>query len=41
MEDSGFIEKPTAEELGEDDSRQRRIEQGEKRKLFEMKRAAR
>ncbi|PAV64353.1 hypothetical protein WR25_20485 [Diploscapter pachys] len=41
LEESGFIEKPTAEELGEDDSRQRRIEQGEKRKLFEMKRAAR
>ncbi|CAI4228026.1 unnamed protein product [Auanema sp. JU1783] len=41
LEDAGLIEKPTAEELGELDSRQRRIDEGEKKKLFAMKRDAR
>ncbi|KAL6738169.1 hypothetical protein Aduo_011746 [Ancylostoma duodenale] len=41
LEDAGLIEKPDAHELGEDDSRQRRIDQGDRKKLLDMKRDAR
>ncbi|KAK6030235.1 helicase associated domain protein [Ostertagia ostertagi] len=41
LEDAGLIERPDAHELGEDDSRQRRIDQGDKKKLLDMKREAR
>ncbi|EYC14516.1 hypothetical protein Y032_0040g249 [Ancylostoma ceylanicum] len=41
LEDAGLIEKPDAHELGEDDSRQRRIDQGDRKKLLDMKRYAR
>ncbi|PIO63374.1 hypothetical protein TELCIR_15025 [Teladorsagia circumcincta] len=41
LEDAGLIERPDAHELGEDDSRQRRIDQGDKKKLLDMKRDAR
>ncbi|WKY07251.1 hypothetical protein Q1695_007019 [Nippostrongylus brasiliensis] len=41
LEEAGLIEKPNAHELGEDDSRQRRIDQGDKKKLLDMKRDAR
>ncbi|VDO23239.1 unnamed protein product [Haemonchus placei] len=41
LEDAGLIEKPDAHELGEDDSRQRRIDQGDRKKLLDMKREAR
>ncbi|EPB65625.1 hypothetical protein ANCCEY_15308, partial [Ancylostoma ceylanicum] len=37
LEDAGLIEKPDAHELGEDDSRQRRIDQGDRKKLLDMK----
>ncbi|CAO4375068.1 unnamed protein product [Caenorhabditis nigoni] len=41
LEDAGLVEKASAAETGEDDSRQRRIDQGEKRKLFDLKRSQR
>ncbi|KAK6046437.1 helicase protein, partial [Cooperia oncophora] len=41
LEDAGLIEKPDAHELGEDDSRQRRIDQGDRKKLLDLKRDAR
>ncbi|KAK5971881.1 HA2 domain-containing protein [Trichostrongylus colubriformis] len=41
LEDAGLVEKPDAHELGQDDSRQRRIDQGDKKKLLDMKRDAR
>ncbi|EGT33885.1 CBN-SMGL-2 protein [Caenorhabditis brenneri] len=41
LEDAGLVEKATAAETGEDDSRQRRIDQGEKKKLFDLKKSQR
>ncbi|VDM68611.1 unnamed protein product, partial [Strongylus vulgaris] len=41
LEDAGLIDKPDAHELGQDDSRQRRIDQGDRKKLLDMKREAR
>ncbi|CDH93106.1 ATP-dependent RNA helicase DHX34 [Caenorhabditis elegans] len=41
LEDAGLVEKASAAETGEDDSRQRRIDQGEKRKLFDLKKSQR
>ncbi|CAJ0601820.1 unnamed protein product [Cylicocyclus nassatus] len=41
LEDAGMIDKPDPYELGQDDSRQRRIDQGDKKKLLDMKREAR
>ncbi|ETN82963.1 helicase protein, partial [Necator americanus] len=41
LEDAGLIDKPDAHELGQDDSRQRRIDQGDRKKLLDMKRDAR
>ncbi|CAJ0602732.1 unnamed protein product [Cylicocyclus nassatus] len=41
LEDAGLIDRPDAHELGQDDSRQRRIDQGDKKKLLDMKREAR
>ncbi|CAI5449509.1 unnamed protein product [Caenorhabditis angaria] len=39
LEDAGLVEK--AFDIGADDSRQRRIDQGERRKLFDLKKAQR
>ncbi|CAD6195426.1 unnamed protein product [Caenorhabditis auriculariae] len=41
LEDVGMIKKASASETGADDSRQRRIDQGERKKLFDLKRTAR
>lgn len=41
LEDAGLIKKASAAETGADDSRQRRIDQGEKRKLFDLKKSQR